>query len=295
MIAVIVIVIILVVYTGLSTYGAKRAMEIPREYLEVTAETTGLEYEDVAFTSRTDSVLMKGWYFPGGGEKAIIIVNGGFRPRVDENSDTLGLTTAMVSKGYNVLLFDMRGRGESEGKGLELSNIDKDIGGAVDYLRVRGYGIEKICLLGFCSGATQVCLYASRNDIGTAILDGCFLSVPTMAVREVATTGAPEFAARIFIPGLIVMAKLMYGYDLINPIDAIGNIKCPVLLIHEENDRFTSLEETERLYNAVTSPVKEMWEVKESLHSQAFRNFPEGYLEKVDGFLKKQAGDKSAE
>ena len=77
---IIVIAVILVVYTGLSMYGAKRSMEIPRELLEVTADSTGLEYENISFTSREDNVLLKGWYFPGG-ENVIIIVNGGFNPR----------------------------------------------------------------------------------------------------------------------------------------------------------------------------------------------------------------------
>jgi alpha/beta superfamily hydrolase len=294
MIIIIVVVAILLVYTGLTAYGAKRSMEIPRQLLEVSADSTGLEYENVAFTSREDSVLLKGWYFPGG-ETAIIIANGGFNPRVDDNSDTLGLTGELVKKGYSVLLFDFRGRGESEGEGLSLSNIDEDIGGTYDYLMDRGHTLERICLLGFCSGAVQACIYASRNEMGVLILDGCFLSVPTMVVREAATTTAPEFLARIFIPGLFLMTKLLYGYEMINPIDVVSKIQCPTLFIHEENDEFTTLEETERLYNASSNPANEIWEVSGSEHSRAFRNYPEEYVNKIHGFIMKHAGKTPSE
>jgi alpha/beta superfamily hydrolase len=292
MIASIVIAVILVVYIGLSAYGAKRCMEIPRELLEVTADSTGLVYENIEFVARNDNVLLKGWYFPGESDTAIIMVNGGFNPRVDDNSDTLGLTEALVGKGYNMLLFDLRGRGESEGKGQALTNIDEDIGGAVDYLTNRGFSLDRICLMGFCSGAAQACLYACRNNMGILVLDGCFIDVPTMVVREVATVGIPQFLTRMFVPGLLVMTRLIYGYKVVNPLDVIDDVKCPVLFIHEEYDEFTTWQETERLYLASSNPADEIWQVKDSEHSQSFRNYPREYAEKIDGFIRKHSGNR---
>jgi alpha/beta superfamily hydrolase len=290
MAAIFIIATIILVYIVLSAYGARRCMEIPREPLEVTAGSTGLEYENVSFTSRTDNIVLKGWYFPVGGESAIILINGGFNHRIDENSDTLGLTRALVEKGYSILLFDLRGRGESEGKGLALSNIDEDIGGAVDFLGNRGYTPGRICLMGFCAGAVQACIYSSRNSIGVVVLDGCFLDVPTMVVREAATTGVPQFLTRAFVPGLLVMTRLIYGYKLVNPIDIIADVECPVLFVHEENDEFTTLEETNKLFGTSTNPANEVWEAMNTEHSRAFRNYPGEYIDKIDGFLRKNIG-----
>jgi pimeloyl-ACP methyl ester carboxylesterase len=289
MVTIVGIAIIFISYFIVSVLGAMKTMEIPRELLEVTPDATGLEYENVAFTSRDDNISLRGWYFPATDDSVIVMVNGGFRNRVDENSDTLGLTGALVEKGHNVLLFDLRGRGESEGEARSLSNIDEDIGGAFDYLIDRGHALDNICLMGFCSGAVQACIYASRNDTGMLILDGCFISVPTMVVRQAATTPAPEFLAWMFIPGCFLMTKLIYGYELVNPIDVVGDIQCPILFIHEELDEFTSLEETERLYNAATNPANEIWEVKDSDHSQAFLNYPEEYTGKISSFVMKHS------
>jgi alpha-beta hydrolase superfamily lysophospholipase len=171
--------ILLVIYLGLSAYGAREAMEIPRLPLAYKPDSLELAYEDASFKSRVDGVLLKGWYLPGEKSSVILIVHGGFQNRIDDNVGTLGLTRALVKTGYSVLLFDLRGRGESEGRGLTLSNIELDIGGAVDYLKSRGYSTEDICILGFCSGAASACIFASQNNLGALILDGCFIDVPT--------------------------------------------------------------------------------------------------------------------
>jgi len=285
MIAAIVIASIVVLYFGLCSYGARRAMEIPRQPLVHSPASVGLDWEDVSFPGRDGTVVLKGWYLRGGGKHAIIIVNGGFQNRVDENSDTLGLTAALVKKGYDVLLFDLRGRGESTGRGREFSYIDSDIGGAMDYLVGRGYSTDAICVLGFCSGAAQSCIFASRNDPGAVILDGCFPNISTMLVREVVATGPPEFLVRIFIPGLLVMTKLLYRYDVVNPIDVVAGIRCNVLFIHEEGDEFTSWEETRRLYEASGNPESELWQITGTGHSQGSRTQMDAYVERVHGFL----------
>ena len=110
----IVLAAILVVYTGLSIYGAHEAMTVPRLPLPegVSPAVVDLDYEDVSFTSREDSVLLRGWYLPAEGDCAIIIVHGGFQHRLDDNVDTMNLAHDLVAAGYSILLFDLRGRGE---------------------------------------------------------------------------------------------------------------------------------------------------------------------------------------
>ena len=109
--------VLLVLYIGLAVYEAKAAMAIPRLPLNDSPTSVSLDYEDVSFTSRDDSVVLRGWYIPGKKDSVIIIVHGGFQNRLDDNVGTLGLARDLVERGYALLLFDLRGRGESEGKG----------------------------------------------------------------------------------------------------------------------------------------------------------------------------------
>jgi pimeloyl-ACP methyl ester carboxylesterase len=278
---------VLLVYIGLSIYGATAAMPLPRLPLnpDVTPASFGLDYENVAFRSREDSVLLKGWYLPAGGDTAIIVVHGGEQNRVDDNVDTLELARDMVGKGYDMLLFDLRGRGESEGKGLALSNIEKDIGGAVDYLKSRGYPPAHIAIMGFCSGAASASIFASRDSPGALILVGCFATVRRMVGREAEDYGIPGFLVNVFAPGVLLASEAIYCYRPVDPVDVIADIDCPIFFIHEENDEYISRGEMEALYAEARQPGSQFWEVNGSLHSQAYRTHPVEFIEKVDGFL----------
>jgi uncharacterized protein len=284
-ISVITIASLVVVYLGLSAYGSKIAMTIPRLPLVYNAADLGVAYEDVSFKDQTGVINLKGWFLPGKNEHVIAFVHGGFQNRIDKNADTPGLARALVEKGYNVLLFDLRGRGESEGRGITLSNYDEDLGGVIDYLKSRGFKTEDICLMGFCSGATMDCVYASHNEVGSLILDGCFIDQGTMVVRQAQYIHLPGLVARIFIPGGTFFTHALYGYHRVDPIDVIHDVKCPILFIHEENDAFTTQEETERLFSQATNPANRIWEAGGATHSQGFVKHPQEYIQVVDDFF----------
>ena len=275
-----------VTYLGISAFGAREAMVVPRLPLTVAAGSLGVAYEDVSFPTRIDNLALKGWFLPGPASQAVIIVHGGFQNRIDENADTPGLARALVQKGYNVLLYDLRGRGESEGRGQTLSHIDEDIGGAVDYLKSRGFASKDICVLGFCSGATMTAIFASRNEVGAVILDGCFVDDGTMVVRQGQEIHVPGWATRAFVPGGMVMTRLVYGFHRIDAIDVVPDIKCPVLFVHESLDPFTTAAETQRMYRLVPNPIKDFLEIPGARHSQGFVVSPQVYIDKIDGFLK---------
>ncbi|MDD5338007.1 MAG: alpha/beta hydrolase [Dehalococcoidales bacterium] len=281
----IVISALLVIYVGLSVYSAKEVMEIPRLPLVDVGQELGVPFQDVSFPTRGDNLTLKGWFAPGERDEVIIILHGGFQNRVDDNVNTLDLVHDLALKGYNVLTYDLRGRGESEGASRALSYIDEDVGGAVDYVQSRGFKTKNIYLLGFCSGAAAACIYASHNDVGKVILDGCFIDVPTMLIRQANSVGVPSFLAASFIPGTYLFTRIIYHYDMVNCIDVVPLIKCPVLFIHEENDEFITLDEVEALFKASTNPASRIWEVPDAEHSQSYKTHPLEYIEKVDYFL----------
>jgi alpha/beta superfamily hydrolase len=274
-------------YSVASGFGARSAMTIERVPLQTSPEAFGLVYQDISFTSRSDGLLLKGWLMPSVKDQIIIVVNGGYQNRIDDSDATLGMTTGLVASGYNVLLFDLRGRGESTGTGHSLCNAEEDIGGAVDYVKSCGYRGDDICIMGFCSGAVLSCYFASQNDIGALVLDGCFARVSTMVIREAQDVGVPAFLASIFLPGLHVMSYLIYDFRVVDPLDRVADIPCPVFFIHEENDAFTTIEETYELYRASGNHKSQIWEIKGTEHSLGYLSGPEEYIEKVTGFLER--------
>jgi alpha-beta hydrolase superfamily lysophospholipase len=272
-------------YAGLSFLGGALVMQIPRLPLTGSPAAAGLDYESVAFPARGDGIMLKGWYLASRGERAVVIVHGGYQNRVDENVDTLGLTRDLVHQGYDILLFDLRGRGESQGKGRALSNIGNDLGGAIDYLNLKGYPPDSICLMGFCSGAALAGIFASEEHLGALVLDGCFPTVDGMVIKQAAQRAIHVFFVKMFIPGLILATRVMYDYRPVDPIDVIPKVACPVFFIHEQQDDLVSWPDTTRLFQAAGNPDNQIWEIPEAAHSQAYRSDPGQFVARVDNFL----------
>jgi uncharacterized protein len=275
-----------VLYIVLAILGAVLVMHIPRLTVNGSPASVGLAYSDVSFPSRDNRITLKGWFLPGQGERVILVVHGGFQTRIDDVVDTLGLAHDLVNRGYDVLLFDFRGRGESTGKGLSMITNEKDIGGAVDYLRSKGYTTANIDIIGFCSGAASSAIFARGENVGAVVLDGCFATVRNMVTSQATTKGVPKPLLDFFYPGLSVAVKIFYGYTPINPIDTIPNATCPILFIHEQNDNLVSLKEMNELFKASKNPSNNLWEINVADHSEGYKSNPSSYVNETDNFLK---------
>jgi dipeptidyl aminopeptidase/acylaminoacyl peptidase len=126
----------------------------------VTPADAGLEYEAVEFRSRDDLTLF-GWYLRGAKRAAVILVHG----HGSKGIVMIYHASAMVAKGYTVLMFDLRAHGSSEGDVCTSGWLESsDLLGALDYLRSRDdVDGDKIGVLGLSLGG-QVALRAAAQD-----------------------------------------------------------------------------------------------------------------------------------
>ena len=281
-IAVTCLAVIMAVYVGTSVLGAAAAMGIPRLPLIASPASIGLTFQNVSFDSRVDKVPLDGWFIQSSGDAVLVLINGGFQNRVDPVVDTLGLAHDLQQQGYNILLFDLRGRGDSGGTANSLSNENKDIGGAVDYLESLGFPADKI---GLCSGAANACIFASQNKIGGLVLDACFPSVESMVYNQAANHGIPRPLVDAFLPAVRIAAEVFYAYKEINPIDVVGKIQCPIFFIHEQDDDLVSIADDIALDKASGNPTDTLWEVDGIPHVQTYRNYPVEYVTRVSEFF----------
>jgi uncharacterized protein len=121
-----------------------------RAPLTRTPADVGLTYEDVSFAA-TDGLGLKGWFVPAAGvAPAVVFVHGwmwnrvgniaGQTPVPDRDVDFLPAVRALHDAGFGVLLFDLRGHGESDdARGPQTYGPveARDFVGAVGYLRSR--------------------------------------------------------------------------------------------------------------------------------------------------------------
>ena len=267
-------------------------LKIPRIPLSQTPDSVGLTYEDVCFPSRIDGIALKGWYLPGKRDFTLIIVNGGAQNRIDSETGTLEISQDLVEKGYNLLLFDLRGRGESGGQGYHLIHSERDLGGAVDYLRQR-FPSRSIGLMGFSTGAAASIIFASREKVEAVVSDNCFASVTDSLTTKLATDwGVPRFIVRAITPGLFLTVRISHGYKKVDPVSQVADISCPILFIQGDADDLVPVSEAYRLHKASDNPLDDLWIVPNAGHTQAYHTNPVVYIERVTGFLEK-IGDSS--
>ena len=285
-IIIIIVVVILLAYLGTSAYFAAIVMKIPRISLDDSPASVGLNYEDVSFPSRADNITLSGWYIPGGGENTIIMVSGSVQNRIESDIGVLKMSRDLVGRGFNILLFDLRGRGESEGKGLMMTHADRDIGGAVDYIKSRNASAENIGIIGFSTGAASALIFAGQENIAV-VSDSCFADVSEMLVRVgVKERGLPESLVQFFKPGVFLMARIIYGYKRVDPVDIVAEASCPILFIHGEADDLIPVNNAYELYEASDNPSDQVWIVPGATHCQAYNTNPVGYIDEVISFLR---------
>jgi pimeloyl-ACP methyl ester carboxylesterase len=254
-----------------------------RRPLTMTPAQFGLEYEDVSFYSRIDKVLLKGWYIPAGGNKTIIAMPGGKQTREDRSTKMLELCVDLAKKGYNILVFERRGCGQSQAAKFNCRSIlGRDFSGAIDFIRDRN-GKDGIILLGVSIGASAAIASARENsDIQAIICDSCFKSIPLMAER-VMSEKCRAFA--VFKPGAVVMGRLFFGLDKESAIDKVPYINCPIFFINGSEDKSVPPHDAYDLLIASNNPLDEIWIADGAKHSQSYMTCPEEYVDRIVRFL----------
>src|SRR5215467_10895071 len=107
-------------YMGLSMVIATQVAYTQPKPITRTPAALGLSFQDIAFPSREDHVLLRGWFIPGvlsdgqmTVQRALIMVHGMHSNRAAEELGLLDLGAALARHGFAILAFDMRGHGES--------------------------------------------------------------------------------------------------------------------------------------------------------------------------------------
>ena len=280
--------------SGVTTVNRSSLDEHPTEY--------GLPYENVVFSPRGDEwgdIVLRGWIIEQErledprDELTVILVHGLNRNRAGDNA--LALARRLFDRGFNVLLFDMRGHGESDGDQLSAGYFEKwDVLGAYDFLVQRGASPGGIGLLGWSLGAGTALLAAAEEPaIKAVVSDSSFADVHDLIAQETdRATVFPQWAVPVFVPGMKVIARVLYGIDVgaVVPEKAAGTLGYPILVIHGGEDSRVPVEQSVRIY-ASASAGSELWLVHGSDHADAVVDAPDEYVERVDAYFHSRLAD----
>ena len=268
-------------------YMATRPEE--RKPFEQMPADFGLSVEEVTFTPRGGELKLQGWLLPGAeGAPYLIFVHGINSQRT--NAKAVELASRLVHEsGYNVLMFDLRAHGTSEGSKVTAGQEERDdVLGAYDFALSRGAVPGRIGLVGQSYGAGIAIMAAALEPGVVAIVaDSPFTSVEDKAASEVALrTPIPEWSVSLFMPVASVLGDLLYGIKLgeLRPEEDVSKLTYPVLVVHGEADPRTPVEQGRRVH-AAAPQGSELWTPPGVEHTKAFEVFPDEYPQRVTAYL----------
>lgn len=276
------VVVLAVLYLGVSFYVANAALKAEVNAIEERPEQYGLRYEDVAFTPRAgDRITLRGWWIPVANPAGTIIWVHGLDSKRDAR---ITLLADLHTLGFSVLAFDLRGHGESDkaamGAGIR---EQEDVLGAVDFLtNEKGVVPGTIGLMGLSYGAAIVLLAAPREPAVAAVFaDSSFASLTEVMVTEVADrTFLPPWGASLLRPGIVLAARLFKGLDVDMgaPLETVDDIGYPVVFAHCDADERIPPSHGERL-KANAAQGSELVRFPGCAHGKAYEEQPQAYLE----------------
>jgi uncharacterized protein len=215
-----------------------------RDYA-ATPSRLGLPFEDVVLRS-DDGVRIHGWFVPGGGRAPLTLVF--FHGNAENIGGCLDLAVLTRQSGYNLLLIDYRGYGESAGQPTEAGLYD-DGRAAMAYLRSRTGGDPgRIVVWGRSIGAAVAVVVAAGDDRGaradTAATDR---PAPAGVILESPFTSAPDLLRAGGHRVLHALAR--FGTYRFDSAARIARVRAPLLVIHGTADEIAPIGLGRRLFD----------------------------------------------
>ena len=300
-----IIIVVLTIVIGASFYFYGVAVErTPKDFLddnpdlEVSSDGSlkseaSQWFEDAEFTrvsiTSDDGLKLVGYYLPAIEEtnKIVIIAHG-------YSSEAKYMATYAKyyheQLGYNVLMPDARGHGQSEGNYIGFGWSER-----LDYVKwissiVEGKGQNaEIVLHGVSMGGATVLMTSGEqlsSQVKAIVADCGYTSAKAVLTYQLKRMyHLPSFP---IIPSTSLLTKIRAGYSFAeaSALEQVKKAEVPILFIHGEKDTFVPVEMVHELYKAANTK-KELLLVPNAEHGNAYDADPVTYENVVRDFIGK--------
>jgi hypothetical protein len=235
----------------------------PSDEFVATPEVLGLAYDEVRIPVAGDRGI-SAWHVHSYDPRAMLVVV----PGSDSNkSRYLAAIPTFVNFGFDVLLFDYEGFGDSAGT-LDLAHVLDDTEAAIDYALSKS---DHVFAMGVSLGAPAVAKVAAERELAGVIFEGTlvFEDVAELWLRDrgLPISGLWDFA------NLWMLPQVPEGYDILAMLPRVTE---PKLFLHSRDDQITPFEGAIRAYNA--SPQPRQFVELEGDHGRMIELDPQRYL-----------------
>jgi pimeloyl-ACP methyl ester carboxylesterase len=270
------------IYAGVSLVTADRLTRPTNHAARLDLRDWDASAEPWA-TRTADRITLRGWYLPTRDRRHLLVLVHGLWSSWLEMA---GLGRDLHERGFDVLLFDLRGHGASDPSRLSLGRRERaDIRAVMDWAQREGFSDDRIGWLGYSMGGSTVLMEAARNPrIQAAVLDSPYGDLPELLKIQLSKhSGLPGW----FNPGILLAARWVYGArtdDLVPTRFARAWGQRPLLVIHGESDTIVPVSQARELASAAGACCLTMT-VPGVDHVKCYESDPAGYVRLVGAFF----------
>ncbi len=290
-----IIVVIVLSLVGLAKAASNKLLSPPRPKKGWTPRDLGHDYENVEVRT-SDGYTLRGWFIDKGSDTTIIAIHGYTASKYEE--DYMKPVIDMLARnGYNVVAFDFRAHGDSDGEITTLGLKEVE-----DYIRIidwfkseKSEKAKKIGVIGYSmGGAVTIMLSARDKRINAAVADSPYIDIRASGQRWIMRVKGIMRSLLLLVYPLIVKfaaSKAHINIDDLVMYKYASQIKIPFMIIAGRNDDLVALDEIKKFYNELirNNPKAILW-VTDSGHVRTIKDHPCEYEERVIGFFKENLG-----
>lgn len=208
-----------------------------------------------------------------------------FHGYIADKSTQLGRAEELYKMGYDVLLVDFMGSGNSEGYETTIGYMEaQEVKDAYNYLKAKSE--KNIYLFGTSMGAAAV--LKALHDYPAITPNGVILECPFGSMYQAVCARFRAMNAPAFpmAPLLVFWGGAINGFWAFNhnPAEYAKSVKCPVLLLSGGKDERVSKEEIDEIYNNLQGE-KILKIYPNAGHESYLNSYREDWRKDIAGFI----------
>lgn len=242
------------------------------------------QLERIEMTSYDDLNLVAQFIDNDADQQKAVILAHGFR----NTGDDMGkLTKFYYDRGFDILLPDARGHGESEGDYIGYGWHDR-----LDYvdwihLLIEEYEAKDIILHGNSMGAATVLMTSGEElpeEVKGIIADSSYSTIKDELAHQLQHLYSLPAFPLLEVTSVITKVRAGYMLGEGSAVEQVKKNTLPLLIIHGEDDDLVPTDMAHEIYKEAGGE-KELWIVPETGHTKAMDNITDEFLGRVGTFL----------
>lgn len=263
-------------FTGPRYYHPPAKVEEPAFPFSVVRMVTAQEIPIEAWYSKTDSTA-----------KGTVILFGGL---MSNKGQLIPQATVFRNAGYNIMLVDVRGHGNSGGSVITIGYRESEEV-KIAYDSIVQKGEKNIILWGASMGAVEIIKAVSDHKLNPAgiIVEMPFLSLRSHLKGRARILGMPEEPFSLLTSFWIGVERGFNGWKF-QASRFAKNVHCPVLMQYGKKDQLVKQYETDEIFRSIASENKKLVIYEQAGHQPLLLQDPGTWKREIGRFLEQTGG-----